>query len=52
MRDSYAVAGEQFADVLGKLHGLVDVDLRQLEDAMEKAGAPWTPGRVPDWKPE
>ena len=29
-------------------------DPHQVEDAMEKqleaAGAPWTPGRVPEWK--
>jgi chromosome segregation ATPase len=47
--DSYNVAAQQFADQLTKLHQLVDVDLRKLEDDMEKAGAPWTPGHVPEW---
>jgi hypothetical protein len=28
---------------------LVDVDLAKLERDMEAAGAPWTPGRVPEW---
>jgi hypothetical protein len=47
--DSYAIAGSEFADQLAKLHTLVDVDLAKLEKDMEAAGAPWTPGRVPEW---
>ena len=47
--DSYAVAAEEFGDQLGRLRTLVDVDLAKLEKDMEAAGAPWTPGRVPDW---
>jgi hypothetical protein len=35
--------------VLGKLRTLVDTDLAKLEKDMEAAGAPWTPGRVPEW---
>ena len=50
--DEYTVAAQQFADQLAKLHQLVDVDLKNLEKAMEAAGAPWTPGRVPEWKQE
>jgi hypothetical protein len=49
--DSYAVAASEFADQLTKLHALVEVDLGKLEKDMESAGAPWTPGRVPDWSP-
>ena len=33
-----------------KLRKLVTVDLKQLEEALDKAGAPATPGRLPDWK--
>ena len=47
--DSYNIAAAEFADQLAKLHGLVEVDLIKLEKDMEAAGAPWTPGRVPDW---
>jgi hypothetical protein len=32
------------------LHTLVEVDLTKLEKDMEAAGAPWTPGRVPEWQ--
>jgi len=47
--DSYNIAAAEFADQLAKLHALVEVDLAKLEKNMEAAGAPWTPGRVPDW---
>ena len=47
--DSYNVAAEQFSEQLAKLRALVDVDLQKLEKDMESAGAPWTPGRVPEW---
>ena len=47
--DSYNIAAAEFADQLAKLHGLVEVDLIKLEKDMEAAGAPWTPGRVPEW---
>jgi hypothetical protein len=48
--DSYNIAAADFADQLAKLHTLVEVDLSKLEKDMEAAGAPWTPGRVPDWQ--
>jgi len=47
--ESYNIAAGEFADQLAKLHGLVEVDLVKLEKDMEAAGAPWTPGRVPEW---
>ena len=51
-RRNYDIAAQQFAPVLSKLRALSLVDLKKLEDDAEAAGAPWTPGRVPDWKPE
>ncbi len=47
--DSYSIAAAEFAEQLTKLHALVEVDLGKLEKDMEAAGAPWTPGRVPEW---
>jgi photosystem II stability/assembly factor-like uncharacterized protein len=49
-RDAYRIAGEEFADELAKLRKLIEVDLRDLEKALDLAGAPWTPGRLPQWK--
>jgi hypothetical protein len=48
--DSYGIAAAEFAEQLGKLHTLVEVDLSKLEKDMEAAGAPWTPGYVPEWQ--
>jgi len=47
--DDYNIAAAEFSAQLGKLHTLVEVDLAKLEKDMEAAGAPWTPGRVPEW---
>jgi len=47
--DAYNIAASDFGDVLTKLRTLVETDLVKLEKDMEAAGAPWTPGRVPEW---
>ena len=51
-QDAYRIAAEAFAAELSRLRALVEGDLRKLEQAMEQAGAPWTPGRVPVWQKE
>ena len=48
--NSYTVAASGFQEVqetLGELSG----ELADFEGRMESLGAPWTPGRVPDWRP-
>ena len=49
-QETYKIASEEFGQQLAKLRTLVDVDLKQLEQALNLAGAPWTPGRLPEWK--
>ena len=51
-RRAYEIASQGFVTVLEKLRTLVETDLKGLEAKAEAAGAPWTPGRVPEWKPE
>ena len=48
--EQYAAAAAEFGQVLARLRALVEGDLMKLEKAMEAAGAPWTPGRIPEWK--
>lgn len=48
--DQYAAAAAEFESVLTRLRQLIEVDLQKLEKQMEAAGAPWTPGRIPEWK--
>ena len=50
MRDNLALTGKMFAPVLAELTQLVTVDIKDLEDRLEAAGAPYTPGRIPVWK--
>ncbi|MFQ5674298.1 MAG: WD40/YVTN/BNR-like repeat-containing protein, partial [bacterium] len=50
--DAYDIAAAEFSGVLEKLRVLVENDLKNLELELEQAGAPYTPGRVPRWKPE
>ena len=47
-KDSYAAAAQEFAVALQALRTL-STDLVALENALELKGAPWTPGRIPDW---
>ncbi len=51
-RKGYDLAAQEFSGVLADLTRLIEVDLAKLEADAEAAGAPWTPGRVPRWKPE
>jgi len=51
-RRGYEIAARQFTPLLGKLRQLVTVDLVELENRAEVAGAPWTPGRFPTWSGE
>jgi len=50
-RRSYDNAASRFEPVLGQMRSLIETDLVGLEHAADAAGAPWTPGRVPEWKP-
>jgi photosystem II stability/assembly factor-like uncharacterized protein len=48
--NQYTAAAQEFETTLTQLRQLIEVDLAKLEKEMEAAGAPWTPGRIPEWK--
>ncbi|HYL91975.1 MAG TPA: glycosyl hydrolase, partial [Alphaproteobacteria bacterium] len=50
-RSQYSIAAEEFSVVLQQLQAL-HARFDALEKQAEQAGAPWTPGRVPEWKEE
>jgi photosystem II stability/assembly factor-like uncharacterized protein len=51
VKRNYEIAAADFSTLLEKLRELVDKDLKKLQEDLEAAGAPWTPGRgVPKWK--
>jgi hypothetical protein len=46
---SYDDAAGKFDEILNSLK-IIDDDIKQVEDELEKSGAPYTPGRIPEWK--
>jgi hypothetical protein len=49
-REALAIAEQQFVPVLARLKNAVEVELAAIEKQLNAAGAPWTPGRIPDWQ--
>lgn len=49
--EQYQIASDGLALEIPKLRRLLDVDIKALEKQLDAAGAPPTPGRLPDWKP-
>jgi hypothetical protein len=47
--NNYAIAVKQLTPVYNEIKAL-DADVRKLEDMLEKSNAPYTPGRLPEWK--
>ena len=50
-KESYRVAAERFAPLLDELKA-IDGAVRELETELEAEGAPYTPGRWPEWSRE
>jgi len=50
-RRCYENAATRFGPVLAQLRELIEQELVRLERRADAAGAPWTPGRVPEWRP-
>jgi ABC-type transporter Mla subunit MlaD len=48
--NQYNAAAQDFEQTLAQLRQLIEGDLARLEKQMEAAGAPWTPGRIPEWR--
>ncbi|MGE5108047.1 MAG: hypothetical protein ACM3H8_10915, partial [Sphingobacteriales bacterium] len=47
--NSYSIAAKQFTPVYNELKAIGD-EIRKLEIELEKSNAPYTPGRLPEWK--
>lgn len=48
-KESLKIAEEEFAKVMADLKKIVNQDVKKIEAALENAGAPYTPGRMPQW---
>jgi hypothetical protein len=49
---AYQIAADQFETMYASLRQIVNSDVPALEKELDHVGAPWTPGRLPDWKKE
>jgi photosystem II stability/assembly factor-like uncharacterized protein len=48
---SYEIAAKEFTPVYNELKAIA-AEVKKVEDMLEKSGAPYTPGRLPEWKGE
>jgi photosystem II stability/assembly factor-like uncharacterized protein len=48
----YDILAEEFPPVLEQLKNIAEVELKALEMELDAIGAPWTPGRIPEWVKE
>jgi hypothetical protein len=48
--EQYQIGSDELALQIPKLKKLIDTDIKNLEKQLDAAGAPPTPGRLPDWK--
>jgi hypothetical protein len=49
--EQYQIASDELGAQIPKLRKLLETDIKALEKQLDAAGAPPTPGRLPDWKP-
>jgi hypothetical protein len=47
----YEILSTEFEGVLARTRRIIETDLKRVEAAAEAAGAPWTSGRLPAWRP-
>ena len=47
--NAYTIAAKQFTPVYLELKA-IDEEIKKLENLLEKSNAPYTPGRLPEWK--
>jgi len=50
-REQYRYAREAFTKAQSTLRTVIGSDLVRLEEELERLGAPWTPGRLPNYQP-
>jgi hypothetical protein len=44
---SFKIAGEGIKDIIKQLKQITEVDIKSIENELDKMNAPWTPGRLP-----
>ena len=49
-KDAYAILETEFPPVYDQIKRIGEIEIPQLEKALENLGAPVTPGRLPEWR--
>jgi predicted nucleic acid-binding Zn-ribbon protein len=49
-KDAYKIVADEFPPLLEKLKQLAENNAKNIEKKLEELGAPYTPGRWPEWK--
>ena len=49
-KTAYSVLHNEIIPIINELKNIEDVEIKSIENEMEKLGAPWTPDRMPDVK--
>jgi hypothetical protein len=50
MKEQLQIAGDEFESLLSELKSVINTEIKSLEQKLEAAGAPYTPGRLPEYK--
>jgi hypothetical protein len=50
MKEQLQIASDEFEGLLSELKSVINTDIKSLEQKLEAAGAPYTPGRLPEYK--
>jgi hypothetical protein len=51
-KKAYDIAADEFTELYASLRQIAEHDVPAVDKELEQMGAPWTPGRLPDWKKE
>jgi photosystem II stability/assembly factor-like uncharacterized protein len=51
-RKNYEIAGKQLEALLTDINNLINTEIKPLENELDELNAPWTPGRMPEFKME
>ncbi len=49
-RDNFRIVEEEFMPIYQALRKIATTDVKNIEKKLDDIGAPYTPGRLPDWK--
>jgi len=50
MKQSLQIAEDQFGELYPRIKEIGEVDMETIQNKLETAGAPYTPGKLPEWK--